>query len=158
MKNILIWVGIVALSLQDYFKKQPVKTTRQQQFLQTGGTSQAFIEGYSDDKKILIKYFGKPQEYYDYYEDLILKWKTVSEDISIEIQTWKRGYYGIRLVDNNDKAGTIWYGVWIDEFVQKLFLWLGVYTNNEDYQKLEEIAKAGDWELALQIAKGQGLI
>ena len=31
-------------------------------------------------------------------------------------------------------------------------------SDNEDYKKLLDIALSGDWELALEIAKGQGLL
>lgn len=45
MKDILFWVGLTVLAFQDLFKKNDVKTTKRQQFLQTGETSQYFIEG-----------------------------------------------------------------------------------------------------------------
>ena len=64
MRNILLWAGIAVLAFQDYFKK-PVKPTRQQQFFQTGGTSQAFIEGVESSttqRKNTIKSYQKVAE------------------------------------------------------------------------------------------------
>ena len=58
MKNILLWAGIAVLAFQDYFKKQPVKPTKRQQFLQTGETSQAFIAGdrkFTKDEVLISK-------------------------------------------------------------------------------------------------------
>ena len=65
MKNILLWAGIAILAFQDYFKQQPVKPIRRQQFLQTGETSQAFIEGVESSttqRKNTIKSYEKVAE------------------------------------------------------------------------------------------------
>ena len=53
MKNILLWAGIGFLVFKDQLF--PKKTTRQQQFLQTGGTTQAFIGEVNDEFILLLK-------------------------------------------------------------------------------------------------------
>ena len=160
MRNILLWAGIAVLAFQDSFKKKPVKPTRQQQFFQTGGTSQAFIEGvggtYSSIKKILTKYFGKPdisfrgESIWSKKIKIILVAKanglTVAT-IGTKFQVFFSKYMWQEEVDTA-----------ISEMFEAVFLYQSIMTQNDEYDKLKEIAAAGDWELALQIAKGQGLL
>jgi len=179
MRNTLFWIGLAILSLQDLFKKQPDQTKRQQQFLQTGETAQAFIEGtgytYSSVKKKLIKIFGKPnivfkrsdsvwyielpkgkvsilltnqkkfivQLFYSPYdvEEFLAKYER-------EIPYWKRTIDVFRL--NN-------FDIYRYIFISVLYYCVEG-SDNEDYQKIYDIANSGDWELALEIAKGQGLL
>ena len=180
MNNILIWIGIVALSLQDYFKKQPVKTTRQQQFLQTGATAQAFIAGnkttFAGYKKILSYYFGKPIKvvarngmpfsYNWYVKEIEMKLYNSNWTLNGKQQNKGKGKLISHYLILEYKDGT-WDNFnlydWNSEEVfpdlaQTIFIQLKSETNNEDYQKLLDVANSGDWELALEIAKGQGLI
>ena len=159
MRNILLWAGLAVLAFQDYFKK-PVKPTRQQQFFQTGGTSQAFIEGvggtYSSIKKILTKYFGKPdisfrgESIWSKKIKIILVAKpnglTVAT-IGTKFQVFFSKYMWQEEVDTA-----------ISEMFEAVFLYQSIMTQNDEYDKLKKIAAAGDWELALEIAKGQGLL
>lgn len=178
MRNILIWVGIVALSLQDYFKKQPVKTTRQQQFFETGGTSQAFIEGTLNQQiKVVTKELGKPfikitnSRVYNYrlgkyeYADLKTYIWTLNKFI-LEIEEEARDYSVVTMKSfDGEELDTnfIWYDMdnskGFEHIVKRILKVLGKLYETEDYKKLNEmIYEVGDWELALQIAKGQGLI
>ena len=163
MRNILLWVGIAALALQDYFKKQPVKTTRQQQFLQTGETSQAFIgTTFAGYKKILSNYFGKPIKVKSKLNGKTIRYKWYVKEI--EMDFYSRGK--IQYLYLNYKDGSWdnfafydWNGEEVlKDIVQTIFIQLRDETHNEDYKKLYDIAKAGDWELALEIAKSQNLL
>jgi len=74
MKNTLFWIGLAVLSLQDLFKKQS-PTKKQQQFLETGGTAQAFIAG---QKQI---YFESQAQALDYaFDDVERKFEIVFPD------------------------------------------------------------------------------
>jgi hypothetical protein len=66
MKNTLFWIGLTLLAFQDLFKLKKMPTKRQQQFLQTGETSQAFIAGDMKDKEIVTieKWFTDGGIYY----------------------------------------------------------------------------------------------
>ena len=58
MKNTLFWIGLTTLAFQDLFKSKQMPTKRQQQFLQTGETSQAFIAGdrkFTKDEVLISK-------------------------------------------------------------------------------------------------------
>ena len=208
MKNILFWVGIVALSLQDYFKK-PAKPTRQQQFFQTGGTAQAFIEGnkkvkckcgwswklsdggndtyvchkcgydnstepiegISEIKKILSYYFGKPKKTKTTWTKFYLKenlapyyfyrWELKSYFLDLE----KYNDYNIFTLRNIDESLERSSFIWEDDIKFEIgdiithFLYLLESTSlDERYKKIADLAQAGDWELALEIAKGQDLL
>ena len=181
MRNILLWVGITALALQDYFKKQTVKTTRQQQFLQTGETSQAFIEGtYAVQRKKISYYFGKPkkikkiegrwsQEYQDLIPRLITFYRWKVKDYILDLTEIQRDYSILFFRNSDESLQDIYYLYYdldedaLSELTKSLFHNLGAnYKRNsyesDSYQKLYDIANAGDWELALQIAKGQNLL
>ena len=202
MRNILIWVGIVALSLQDYFKK-PIKPTRQQQFLETGGTAQVFIAG---NKKVKCKCGwtwklsdGGNDPYvchkcgYDNSTESIAGTNSIWNKIlklyqknivvdddgytylimprSIAKKIWDMGFIEVLafysdsesvISDDEDWNNTKSYGVQvgvddIDYLLIKTFKQLYLQEEKEEYLKLAEIA-AGDWELALQIAKSQDLL
>ena len=172
MKNILLWVGIAALALQDYFKKQPVKTTRQQQFLQTGETSQAFIAGnksvFTTAKKVLIKYIGSPRIIKKTYVEWVIKngdhkiiiwmyigslnWNTINIYTFLDgvLERENAFYLENRRIQDFDS--------FFEKVLAEIFNSFFMMTNNEDYKKLLDITKAGDWELALEIAKGQNLL
>ena len=78
MRNILLWAGIAILAFQDYFKQQPVKPTRRQQFLQTGETSQAFVEGIYGKNQV---YFNTQGDALDYaFEDTERKYEIIFPD------------------------------------------------------------------------------
>ena len=162
MKNILIWIGIVALSLQDYFKNQPVKTTRQQQFLQTGETSQAFIgTTFAGYKKILSYHFGKPIKVIARNGQVIYNWYIKGIEMQFYHRKAKSHYLYLNYKDGqwDDFIFYDWNGEEVlKDLVQTIFIQLRDETHNEDYKKLYDIAKAGDWELALEIAKGQNLL
>ena len=70
----LFWIGLAVLSLQDLFKKQS-PTKRQQQFLQTGGTAQAFIAG---QEQVYFKTQGAALDYA--FEDVEKKYEIVFPD------------------------------------------------------------------------------
>ena len=173
MKNILLWAGITALAFQDYFKKKSVKqTTRSQQFLQTGATSQAFIAGHKSvftaAKKVLTKYIGSPKKIKKTYVEWVIEndnhkfiiWMYIGSLnwTTINIYTFLDGsmerenafYLENRRIQDFDS--------FFKKVLAEIFNSFFMITNNEDYQKLSDIAAAGDWELALQIAKGQGLL
>lgn len=172
MKKILIWVGIVALSLQDYFKKQPIKPTRQQQFFQTGATSQAFIAGqksvFTTAKKILTKYLSSPilggKGYVEYTKKIgsreIRIWMYLGGGnwVTVNIYTIFDGILKREenLYHPNSKMQD--FDIFFEKVISEIFKSYYIVTENEDYLNLEGIAAAGDWELALQIAKGQGLL
>ena len=174
MKNILLWAGIAILAFQDYFKQQPVKPTRRQQFLQTGETSQAFVEGTKlEHRKQLQKYFGKPTSNYkdisfNGYKYTVYEWnfkffkiqfdqynsKIIIDALSIIADKKLISYTVIR---KNDGTEDLEYSV--SKIVRKMFDYLAnIPESTNEYSMLNDIAKAGDWELALEIAKGQGLL
>ena len=173
MKNILLWAGIAVLAFQDYFKKQPVKPTRRQQFLQTGETSQAFIEGIMNPKKIISYYFGKPTKEKDEYSSFTLKenfgpyyfyrWKVKSFFLDLE----KYNDYVILALRNIDESIEKSSYIFEDDIMFEigeimiflLFLLEAEHkTEDNRYKQLADIAEIGDWQLALEIAKGQGMI
>jgi hypothetical protein len=181
MKNILLWAGIAVLAFQDYFKKQPVKPTRRQQFLQTGETSQAFIEGtniysYTSIKKKLIYYFGKPDRDFKRSDSewnieltngiitiLLLSKSKISlkPKIVLHYNPYDREAFMIKhqreipYYKQNFVIGD--YDLY-KRFFQSFLYYCVEATDSKDYEKLLDIAKTGDWELALEIAKGQGMI
>ena len=175
MRNILLWAGIAVLAFQDSFKKKPVKPTRQQQFFQTGGTSQAFIEGTRPDiKKILYNFFGKysyknRQDFSD--KDYVISYFWIFKYIKIQlvhdstnneseivIYTDDDNLIGYIIIEENSNE-EIDYNK-IGRIVKRMF---DYHTHikpklPDEYFSLNEIAKSGDWELALQIAKSQDLL
>lgn len=172
MKNILLFAGIAALAFQDYFKKQPVKTTRKQQFFQTGGTSQAFIAGeksvFTTAKKILTKYLGKPsmtKKGLAFYKikignNEIIVWTLIGSFNRVVIQIYtllngsleqEQSYYIVNnMTEDFDNS--------FKNVISEIFKSYYKVTDNEDYLKLENITNSGDWELALEIAKSQDLL
>jgi hypothetical protein len=71
----LFWIALAAFSLQDLFKKQTTPTKKQQQFLETGETTQAFIAG---QKQI---YFESQAQALDYaFDDVGRKFEIVFPD------------------------------------------------------------------------------
>jgi hypothetical protein len=171
MKNTIFWIALVALSLQDLFKKQS-PTKRQQQFFQTGGTAQAFIEGYetyTQGKKDLIRLLGKPAEirkgfvHWDMKKGVVLElYSRKGGEYSVKAKYMTATYTETRILYNNI--------VYYDEKTPLKSVFIGLiqiyadlaYVNYHedysDYEKLNDMISAGDWELALEIAKGQELI
>ncbi|NDD83701.1 hypothetical protein EBZ38_05375 [bacterium] len=187
MKNTIFWIALGVLALQDLFKKQSAPTKRQQQFLQTGETEQAFIEGnspYTLAKKRLTDFLGKSTKYKSGY-----KWEFVYGNVKIEFILTKINLpmsniganiiYKISTLDSspiNNNLAIKNLGFYVNELSSReiyrvdrdgiieendlfwaFFYDLFLITGNKDYEKLRDMS-VNDWELALEIAKGQGLI
>jgi hypothetical protein len=169
MKNTIFWIALAALSLQDLFKKSaPIKPTkRQQQFLQTGETAQAFIEGISNRKKYLSYYFGKPKKTKNntYYEATYTRYRWVVKDyFFLDLETVND--YNSLILRNIDESIEISRDISsfddemyaVEKVLTYLLFLLAASSKDERYKKIADIAEAGDLQLALEIAKGQGLI
>lgn len=174
MKNLLFWGGLFLATFWDEMllaATQPKKTKRQQQFIQTGETSQAFIEGISVTKKILSYYFGKPKKIKNTYTSFILKenlapyyfyrWEVKSFFLDLE----KYNDYNLLILRNIDESVERSSFIWEDDIkfelgdVMTYLLYLLESTHlDERYKQLADLGEAGDWELALEIAKGQKLL
>ena len=165
MKNILLWAGIAVLAFQDSFKKKPVKPTRSQQFFQTGATSQAFIEGTNSIWSKILKLYKKNVVVDDDgYTYLIMPRSIAKKIFDLEFIQILAFYVDSEAVIETDED---WYyakragsDVGVEDLnylLEIVFKELYNEKGNEDYLKLSEIA-SGDWELAYEIAKGQGLL
>ena len=154
MKNVLLWVGITALALQDYFKKQPVKTKEQ-----------AFIEGTTSFWRKILKLYKKNVVVDDDgYEYLTIPY-------SIAKQLWNLELIEVYVFYGSSEAVMETKGDWeylkdkdVDFGVQDLNYLLKIVFNKlysledkEEFLKLAQIA-SNDWELAYEIAKGQNLL
>ena len=177
MRNTLFWIALAALSLQDLFKKQS-PTKRQQQFFQTGGTAQAFIEGfgYSAFKKEFIKYFGQP-DFEVKRDNSRWNYKFGNNDVTIILmRNYNKNYIDIiitpkslYLVDKNFEEYLFkpyFLSVSKSEsflkdtaqvFIPNFFTIMYISSNDDSYEKLKDIAYQ-DPILALELAKGQELI